>query len=324
MSFAGGKPEHEVVTIGETMAALRSTGPIRLGGSMGLSVAGAETNVAIGLTRLGHTVRWVGRVGDDEFGALVLRSLRAESVDVHHVRTDQDGRPTGLIAFEARAGDLVRVTYYRAGSAGSALRTEDVLPALTPGVRVLHLTGITPALSRSAADAVRAAAERARELGTTVCLDVNYRARLWSTEQARAVLRPLAGLADILVASADELHLVTDDPADAEEDAVASLLAEGRSEVVITRGGDGASVATTDGTVHMPARPTPVTDVVGAGDAFVAGYLSGLLDGLPVEQRLRRAVITGAFAVTTRGDWEGLPTRADLDLIDSPPGTTLR
>jgi 2-dehydro-3-deoxygluconokinase len=138
------------------------------------------------------------------------------------------------------------------------------------------------------------------------------------------VLRPLAGLADILVASADELHLVIDDPAAGEEDAVASLLAEGRREVVITRGGDGASVATANGTVHLPARPTPVTDVVGAGDAFVAGYLSGLLDGLPVEQRLRRAVITGAFAVTTRGDWEGLPTRADLVLIDSPPGTTLR
>ncbi|WP_246214057.1 sugar kinase [Kitasatospora viridis] len=306
------------------MAALRATGPIRLGAPMELSVAGAEATVAIGLARLGHRAEWVGRVGDDEFGALVLRTLRAEQVGVAHVRVDRDGRPTGLLAREQRIGDLVRVSYHRAGSAGSALRPEEVLPALRAGVRVLHLTGITPALAPPAAEAVLAAARRARELGATVCLDVNYRARLWSTERAREVLVPLARLADLLVASAEELALVCAEPVADEPSAIAELLARGCREVVVTRGGDGASVSTAAGTVAVPARRVPVVDVVGAGDAFVAGYLSGLLDGLAPAERLHRATLTGAFAVAGRGDWEHLPNRAELALLDQPAGTTLR
>ncbi|MCX4538833.1 sugar kinase (plasmid) [Streptomyces sp. NBC_00841] len=314
----------EVVTVGETMATLRATGPIRLAPLMETSVAGAESNVAIGLARLGHRVAWAGCVGDDEFGALVLRTLRAEGVDTGHVRTDSEGRPTGLLIREDGAGDLAKVRYYRAGSAGSAVGPQDVLRALGPGTCILHLTGITPALGPSAARTVQAAADRARELGVTVCLDVNYRARLWSPDQARAALRPLARAADILVASDDELHLVAPDPALGETDAVAALLAEGLSEVVLTRGGEGASVTDASGTFDAAARKVPVKDVIGAGDAFVAGYLSARLDGLPAAEGIRRAVALGAFGVATRGDWEGLPTRAELALLDAPAGTTLR
>ncbi|MBO0833880.1 MAG: sugar kinase, partial [Actinobacteria bacterium] len=114
----------EVVTFGETMAALRSAGPLRLGGSMALSVAGAESNVAIGLARLGHRVQWIGRVGGDELGALILRTLRAENVDVSGIRVDQR-RPTGLVLFEQRLSDVTRVLYYRTGSAGSGLEATD-------------------------------------------------------------------------------------------------------------------------------------------------------------------------------------------------------
>ncbi|MEU9671693.1 sugar kinase [Streptomyces bobili] len=280
--------------------------------------------MAIGLSRLGHRVAWAGCIGDDEFGALVLRTLRAEQVDVSHVRTDTDGRPTGLLVREDSIGNLAKVRYYRGASAGSSVQPHDILPALTPGVRILHLTGITPELSSSAANTVRAALDRARELGILVCLDVNYRTRLWPTGQARETLLPLARTADILVASADELHLVGDDQSLGEDKAAAALLAQGRSEVVITRGGDGASVITPGRTVSAPVRQVPVKDVIGAGDAFVAGYLSALLDGLGVQERLHRATTTGAFAVTMRGNWEGLPTRADLALLDSPAGTTLR
>ncbi|MEY9863361.1 2-dehydro-3-deoxygluconokinase [Catenulispora sp. GAS73] len=304
----------DFLTIGETMGALRAAGPIRLGSAMTLSAAGAESTVAIGLVRLGHRAGWVGRVGDDGVGELVLRTLRAEGVDVTYARVDPNGRPTGLMTREHRVGSLIRVDYHRAGSAGSALEPGDVLAALEGGTRVLHLTGITPALSPSAAETVLVAARRARELGVTVSFDVNYRSRLWSPERAREVLLPLAELADVLIASSDELHLVA--PTSATHAA---------REVVVTRGGDGAGVTTADGgTVSVPAHSVPVVDVVGAGDAFVAGYLSGLLDGLPVEQRLRRAVAVGAFSVATAGDWEGLPTRADLALLDEPAGTTVR
>ncbi len=334
----------QVVTFGETMAAMRATGPLRLGGPLHLSVAGAESNVAIGLARLGHRVSWAGRVGADELGALVLRTLRAESVDVSHAVTDASGRPTGLLIFEPRLGDLTRVSYYRTGSAGSAVAADDVLGALVPGVRVLHLTGITPALSPAAAAAVRAAAQAASRSGVTVCLDVNFRSRLWAAGQARDALRPLLPFTDLLVASEDELPLVAPAPGTsttgpgpggraagesatgtgAAVETAAALLAEGPGEVVIKRGADGATVVSSIGTVHRPARRVPVADLVGAGDAFVAGYLSGRLDGLPAAGRLDRAVSVAAFAVASRGDWEGLPSRDELALLDAAEGATIR
>lgn len=314
----------EVVTFGETMAALRAHSALRLGGSLGLSVAGAESNVAIGLARLGHRVRWAGRVGADELGALVLRTLRAESVDTGHAVVDDTGRPTGLLLTEPRTGTLTRVSYYRSGSAGSAVTPADVLPTLTPGSRVLHLTGITPALSPSAAEAALAAATTARDSGITVCLDVNYRSRLWTADRARTTLRPLLARTDLLIASEDELPLALERPDASESEGVHSLLAEGVTEVVIKRGARGATSFSAQGTADCPARQVSAVDLVGAGDAFVAGYLSGLLHGAAIPARLHRAVTTAAFAVTTRGDWEGLPTEDELGLFDQPDGTTIR
>ncbi|WP_206317618.1 sugar kinase [Streptomyces composti] len=305
------------------MAALRADGPLRLGGCLGLSAAGAESNVAIGLARLGHRVRWVGRVGADELGALVLRTLRAEGIDTDYAVTDDTGRPTGLLLTEPRLGTLTRVHYYRAGSAGSALLAADVLPALTAGVRVLHLTGITPALAPSAAEAARAAVTAARQAGITVCLDVNFRTRLWTTDSAREALRPLLAGTDLLVASEDELPLALERVM-GEADGVKSLLAQGVRDVVVKRGARGATVYTAQGRADLPARRVPAVDVVGAGDAFVAGYLSAALDGADATGRLRRAVTTAGFAVATRGDWEGLPTRDELALCDRGDGTTVR
>jgi len=304
----------DVLTFGETMAVLRAEvpGPLRLAGSLRMGMAGAESTVAIGLARLGHAARWVGRVGDDEFGRLVLERLRAECVDVTHVSTDD--APTGLLVREQRTADLARVRYYRAGSAGSRLSVDDLRPALAAGTRLLLLSGITPALSASALAATRAAVAHAVASGWAVCLDVNYRATLWSREAAAEVLRPLASKATIVVGDADELSLVG---------GVDALLRGGVREIVVKAGARGASVSTVDGSWEVPAAPVTAVDVVGAGDAFVAGYLSGWLDGLDPEQRLARGVTVAGFAVACMGDWEGLPTRAELDLT-GPPGTTLR
>jgi 2-dehydro-3-deoxygluconokinase len=313
----------DVATLGETMAAVHTDGLIRLGGRAHWSIAGAESTVAIGLARLGHAARWIGRVGPDEPGALVLRTLRAENVDTSLVRVDPDA-PTGLILFETRVADLTRVSYYRTGSAGSRLSTADILGALPAGTRILHLTGITPALGPGPASAVTAAIASAHAVGATVCLDVNYRSRLWSRGEAARALRPLVSQVDILIASADELGLVAPAGPGDEAGQIAALLAAGVREVVVTCGAAGARAATGAATVAVPARQVPVADPVGAGDALVAGYLSAVLDGLDLEERLRRAVTTAAFAVATRGDWEGLPTRAELALLDAPPGTTIR
>ncbi|MFH8485949.1 sugar kinase [Streptomyces longisporoflavus] len=334
---ASGPGTCDVLTLGETMVALRGSGPLKLGGSMEVSIAGAESNVAIGLARLGHAARWAGAVGDDEAGELVLRTLRAEGVDVTGASRDPEA-PTGLILFEPRLPEVTRVHYYRAGSAGSRLTASAVERAFTaPGPpRVLHLTGITPALGPSPLAACRRALELAKEHGTTICLDVNFRSRLWSDEESAAVMRSWMPYVDLLIASDDELPLCAPQttPTDDTSDLAGQLLARGIREVVVKLGADGATAYTAEGELHAPARPVRAVDAVGAGDAFVAGYLSALLDGpapeeakLPghdVATRLNRAVTTGAFAVASHGDWEGAPTRAELGLLGAGAGTVVR
>jgi 2-dehydro-3-deoxygluconokinase len=312
-----------VVTFGEAMAALHGTGPLRLGGTMQLSVAGSESNVAIGLARLGHGVRWIGRVGSDELGALVVRTLRAEGVDVGSVVVHESA-PTGMLLFEHRIADVTRVSYYRSGSAGSGICTADVIDHLNDGVSIVHVTGVTAALGSTALDAVRSCAASARGRGITVSLDVNFRSQLWTAASARTALRPLVPFVDVLFASEDELALVAADPEAARDTAAAQLLDDGVQAVVIKRGGSGATSFSRAGKVAAPARSVPVVDVVGAGDAFVAGYLSGCLDELDADACLDRGIVLGAFAVSRIGDWEALPTRAELDLLDRPPGTTIR
>jgi len=311
----------DVVSMGETMVSLRTGTPLRLGGTMTMTMAGAESNVAIGLARLGHSVRWGGRVGADEVGTFILRTLRAESVAVDTVAVDAM-RPTGLMLAERRVADISRVSYYRAGSAGSALAPADAAACLADTPRILHLTGITPALSGSAAAAVMAAVELARSAGVLVSVDVNYRSGLWSRQDARPVLSELVRRAHIVIASEDELALVA--AGWPESAAFAELAACGVSQLVVKRGAGGASVWHAGGAHHAAAVPVAVLDTIGAGDAFTAGYLSGVLDGLSPESALHRGTVTAAFAVASIGDWEGLPTRSELSLLGAEAGATLR
>jgi 2-dehydro-3-deoxygluconokinase len=297
------------------MVSLRSAGPISVPGTLTARLAGAESTVAIGLARLGHRVRWVSRVGDDAYGSVLVRTLRGEGVDVSGVEVDPSG-PTGLMIAEARTADITSITYYRAGSAASALSPDDVT-RLGPA-NILHVSGITPALSPSAAEAVRVAVTSGSY--SPVSLDVNYRSRLWSRQRAAEVLRPLLPHLSIVVGSSDELLLLADGGGP-------ELVARGL-EVIEKRGAQGAALwaagSPTGEVVEVPAIPVTVVDVVGAGDAFTAGYLSAVLDGLAPLDRLRRAVQVAAFCVSTDGDYEGLPTRAELDRLQLVEGTTLR
>ena len=326
----GAPHQVDLLTVGESMVSLRSAGPLANGGTLNMQVAGAESNVAIGVVRLGHSSAWVGSVGADPHGEFIVKRLRGEGVRLHH--TVHPERSTGVMFLEQRTADLSRAFYYRAGSAGATVSRDQVAAALDGGARILHLTGITPALSPEARDAVEYAAERASAGGTVVSLDVNYRSKLWSRDQARAVLAPLARHATIVIASDDELDLVAP-PRDGnvaagqpagEACAAAMLLDAGVREVVVKRGAAGAAVYTADGCLEAPAIAVTCVDTIGAGDAFTAGYLSALLDGEDVAGRLKLGVLAGAFAVSTRGDWEGLPRPDELALLDQAPGSTQR
>ncbi|WP_227488277.1 sugar kinase [Brachybacterium subflavum] len=343
-----------VVTVGETMALLHSEGIGSLAHARGMTVGigGAESNLAIGLRRLGVPVAWASRVGADELGTRVLRELLAEQVDVR-ARIDPE-RPTGLMLKSHPSGGATTVRYYRSGSAASALNAqelaEDVPDELLAGADILHLTGITPLLSPQARDAAVALLERARAAGTLISFDVNLRSALAPREVAAPLLARLAAAADIVFGGTEELELVADAlgsarqstgaGAGAGERADTSLLralhAHGIPEVVEKRGAYGARALVGAGagagadagesgedtagagprtgpeTAEVPGLRVDVVDTVGAGDAFVAGYLSAHLEGLDVAGRLARGNECGALMCTSPGDWEGAVHREGL------------
>ncbi|MFH9726372.1 sugar kinase [Streptomyces sp. NPDC017254] len=304
-----------LVTLGEAMAVVAATtpGPFATGAPLRLGWAGAEATVAIGVCRLGHPTAWTGRVGEDPAGAMILAGLRAEGVDVSAARTDP-AAPTGLMLRERRTADRLRVGYYRAGLAGSRLAPEDLDEARITGARVLHVTGITPALSDTARAAVEHAVALARAAGVTVSFDVNHRERLWGRAEAAEVLAGILRYADIVFAGPEEAALFV--PEEAPERMARALTRLGPAQAVLKLGARGALVATADGELHIrPAVPVTAVDPVGAGDAFVSGYLAAVLDGAPVEERLHLGALCGAFAVSVPGDWEGLPRRTELGLL---------
>lgn len=316
----------DVVTIGETLAVLsgQATGPFRPMASLYLSSAGAESNVAIGLSRLGHRASWIGRLGDDELGRVVLAQLRAEGIDVRSARVDAETQ-TSLLLKERRTADLTRVIYYRRGLAGSRLCPADVDEEVIRGARVLHVTGITPALSPQAHAAVLKAVEVAQAAGVTISLDVNYRATLWSAAGASTCLSPLAEMADLVFASAGELALLDASAVEDPLTAAKTLAGLRRGRQVVVKQGSRGAFAVVDGAVERHAGlVVRAVDPVGAGDAFVAGYLSALIEDLPPAERLRRGCVAGAFVVATDGDWEGFPRRSELDLLALGEEATLR
>ncbi len=300
-----------VVTIGETMVLVSSTieEPLQHSKQMTLGIGGAESNVAIGLRRLGTDVTWVGRIGEDSAGDLVERELRAEGVRVLGIR-DPDA-PTALMLKERRSAAETRVWYYRAGNAGSRLNIKDLDPALIAGASLLHMTGITPALSESARLLTLEAIRIARSAGVPVSFDLNYRRGLWSRDAAADFYRQVVPEADIVFAGDDEAAIAVG-PAASPEELAQRLVAAGAGQAVIKLGADGA-LALADGIITIQkAVPVTVRDTVGAGDAFVAGYLAEYLAGESVGACLETAVQVGAYACMAAGDWEGLPRRREL------------
>src|SRR5665213_451530 len=209
-----GENVSDLVTIGEATALFSAptVGRLRDARRLDVSIAGAESNVSIGFCRLGRTSSWIGRIGDDEFGQLILKTLRGEGVDVTGAVTDES-RQTALMIKERSAENMVRVSYYRHGYAGSALTPDDLNVKIIESAKILHVTGITLALSDTAREAIYRAVQIAKEASVVVSIDFNYRSRLWSPEDAASAIRPLALLADIVFAGEDELFVLGDDPA---------------------------------------------------------------------------------------------------------------
>jgi 2-dehydro-3-deoxygluconokinase len=300
---------NEVVTAGETMVLGTPTQPGRLrhAPSLELKIGGAESNLAIALSRLGIHAGWVSYLGDDEPGQLVLDRVRAEGVDTSRVRR-LEGHPTGLYLRE-KVGTVARVYYYRRGSAASTMGPLAFDPEYLQEARFLHLTGITPALSDECRDFTLWAAREARATGTRLSFDVNYRSKLWSPESAKAFVEELLPHVDLLLVGDEEARALWDRD---DEEFLKELSEKGPPEVVLKRGAQGSMLLFEDRVLEQPGVEVTEVDSVGAGDAFGAGYLAGYLWERGPEERLRIANTLGAMSVATLGDYEGLPDRQEL------------
>lgn len=306
-----------LVTLGETMGLItqQNIGHVHNGEPMTFGMGGSESNVAIGVRRLGVPATWIGRLGDDPAGRLIRRELRAEGVEILAI---EDPATTGLMIRWRPAAGQGHVIYHRRESAGSRLRESDVPEDRVAGAAVLHGTGITLGLGAGPAGALNRAIAVARAAGRTVSFDVNYRRALWSEADAAAAILAVLGDCDVVFAGLDEARILTGH-ADAER-AARDLETLGPRQVLITLGAQGCLARVDGATFEMPAASATVVDTVGAGDAFVAGYLAELIAGAPPRRRLTTAVSAGALAVTAPGDWEGMPDREALERhgVDEP------
>ncbi|MFD5792879.1 sugar kinase [Streptomyces diastatochromogenes] len=346
----------DVVALGESMVTFLPTRPGRLADvpAFDRTIGGAESNVACGLAAAGHAVRWVSRVGADGFGDHLVETIGAYGVDVTHVRRDTT-RPTGLYFRTAgdRATDEHEVAYYRAGSAASAMTVDNVDVEAVRAGRVLHLSGITAALSGDCLELMRelTAPRPGRPL---VSFDVNHRPGLWRGPAGPEVLLELARGCDLVFVGTDEAEAawgVTGGP-----EAIRALLPE-PGVLVVKEGARGATVfegeadgaaqsfrptagsraaraarvgaggtpqapgcathlrPTATPSTFQPALNVDVVATVGAGDAFAAGFLSATLRGLPVRDRLRHGHLMAAATLTTPGDLATPPTRGHADRL---------
>mgnify|MGYP001953967410 CR=1 FL=1 len=307
----------DVVTIGESMILFQpmTDGPLSSSHLFMKSVAGAESNVAIGLVRMKKKVRWISRVGSDPFGHMILSTLAGEGIDVSHVIKDEEA-PTGIYFKEFKGYGDPNVYYYRKFSAFSRFSPEDVRPEWFDGARHLHVTGITPALGPKTAEFIREVMKLARQKGLSISYDPNLRRKLWSEERAKEVLSSLVPLCDIFLPGIEEAQFLAGslDVSDLGK----KLLEMGAKLVVIKLGEKGSIGFFSNHTVTAPPFPVDrIVDTVGAGDAFAAGLLSALLDEeCPLDEHvlqqslskaLRRANVLGALATQFKGDWEGIP-----------------
>lgn len=269
----------EIIAIGETMVLITPTvaEPLETAELFRLETGGAESNVAVHLSALGHHAAWVSHLGADAFGRRVERQLRERGVDTSLVKFSEDA-PTGFYFKDPGNG----VIYYRAGSAASAMTREDLSDVPFEQAAITHISGITPSLSASCADLIDSVVERAKRSDTTLSFDVNYRAPLWSVAEAAPVLLAIAKQCDIVLVGLDEAEVLwgTTTP-----DAVRALLPH--PTILVIKDGDvGATEFSADDRVFVPAHRVDVVEAVGAGDAFAAGYLSGYLAGSTPAQRL--------------------------------------
>ena len=282
------------------------------------TVAGAEVNVSIGLSRLGMDVELITRLGEDYFGRYILKFLESEGIGTEFVSFDEKSNTGFMLKSKTEEGDP-ETAYYRKGSAFSELSIEDLIDLVDfKKVKVLHITGIPSAVSRSVRSTIYYLMGKAKESGTFITFDPNLRPALLEEEETmKKVLNELATYADVILPGIEEARILTD--LEEPDDIAEFYFEKGVKYIVIKMGPSGAYVkGVGKEIVFVPGfKAEKVVDTVGAGDGFAVGIISGYLDGLSLEEAAVRANAIGAIQVQNLGDNEGLPDRKTLlDFIE--------
>jgi 2-dehydro-3-deoxygluconokinase len=300
------KANFDVVTFGEAMVLLLAEQgmPLDVATSFRRSVAGAESTVAIGLARLGRRTAWIGRVGDDQLGEMVLRTMRAEGVDLSGA-SKHPTSATGVLVRDCLIDRPISVVYYRENSAGSHLSPTDLNPDLIASSRILHGSGITPMLSESADAASRHAFMAAKEAGVLVSFDPNLRKTIGPLSNFVDTARAMIKMADFVAVTQEEMRLLSD--CTSISDGCDWLLQQGPKFIAVKMGGDGCVGTDGTSTWHAPGLSVHVTDRVGAGDAWTVGFLDAFLDGHDYERCMQEGNLVAAMAIQVPTDLDGLP-----------------
>ncbi len=287
----------EVICIGETMALITPIDTALADAvDAHLTLAGAESNVAAGLAAAGHRVAWASRVGDDPLGARITTELERRGVEVW--AEPDESAPTGVM-FKDPHPEGTSVYYYRRGSAASRMPPGHLSIERLRGVKIVHTSGITPALSASCREMVDLLFADARTAGALVSFDVNDRRALWPIEEAAPVLARLANAADITFVGRDEAERIWGTASPTE---IRDFVSE--CAVLVVKDGEiGATAFCGDAApVFVPAPVVDVVEPVGAGDAFAAGFLAATLEDQPVAERLQAGHSAAARVLTIASD----------------------
>ncbi len=306
----------DVVTFGEAMLLLVADqpGPLEHVERFSKRSAGAETNVAIGLSRLGFKVGWASRLGTDSMGRYLLDFMASQGIDCSHVVSVSEHKTGFQIKGKVTDGSDPPVESYRQGSAASRMGPEDIDVPWLLSARHLHATGVFAAISATSFPAAVKTMDLMRSAGRSVSFDPNLRPGLWASPQhMRQGIKELANRADWVMPGLEEGRFLTGQ--DSPEGIADFYLKLGAQWVVVKLGDKGAYFQGQSAQGYVPAvHVERVVDTVGAGDAFAVGVISAMLEGLSIKQAVDRGVWIGARAVQVEGDNEGLPTRAELEL----------
>ncbi|TLQ06823.1 sugar kinase [Marinilactibacillus psychrotolerans] len=305
----------DVLLLGEPMGLFSATGYGSLKEAMTFnkSVAGAEINVGIGLSRLGHQVEYITKLGKDPIGEFIFEALQKEAIGTNFVTFDEDHN-TGLMLKNKVKDDDPDTAYYRKSSAFSTLSKKDVENIDFNNIKVLHVTGIPPALSPSVREAVEYLMQKAKKAGTFITFDPNLRPALWeSTQEMLEVLNALAKYADVVLPGISEGETLV---GSSDVEAIAQFYKKNGADVVITKSGSQGAYVTEKSkeTINVSGfKVEKVIDTVGAGDGFAVGILHAYLEGLNWKEAATYANAIGSLQVQHAGDNEGLPTKEVLN-----------